>query len=233
MDLWVPKSSEPWGISVKVTLSLCSSKIEAAVEAARAAFPGWSSRSPQERSQVLHRLADLLELSLEDLAQAESKDQGESRWRVWRDHSAGLFLFLLPGSLSEQGLECSCLLPNALWKGNPLLRCMIHSLLPVCQVVSCFLTVMDGTWHCFRVIPPGTIRLGGTYSFHSKGRGGKQNPPRPLKAEACSFRWLKRVTAEPKFRGQGNIYTLWWKELQRCMSKGMDLRREENVGLIM
>ncbi|KAF6364032.1 aldehyde dehydrogenase 8 family member A1 [Rhinolophus ferrumequinum] len=53
-------------------------EIEAAVEAARAAFPGWSSRSPQERSQVLHRLADLLELSLEDLAQAESKDQGKT-----------------------------------------------------------------------------------------------------------------------------------------------------------
>uniref|UniRef100_A0A4X1V9Z7 Aldehyde dehydrogenase domain-containing protein n=1 Tax=Sus scrofa TaxID=9823 RepID=A0A4X1V9Z7_PIG len=53
-------------------------EIEAAVEAARAAFPGWSSRSPQERSQVLHRLADLLEESLEELAQAESKDQGKT-----------------------------------------------------------------------------------------------------------------------------------------------------------
>lgn len=109
IDLWVPESSDAWGISVKATLSpLCSSKIEAAVEAARAAFPGWSSRSPQERSQVLHRLADLLEMSLEDLAQAESKDQGESRWRVWRAHSAGLFLFLLPGSLSQsQGLSAA------------------------------------------------------------------------------------------------------------------------------
>ncbi|XP_059256751.1 2-aminomuconic semialdehyde dehydrogenase isoform X6 [Mustela nigripes] len=58
-------------------------EIEAAVEAARAAFPGWSARSPQERSQVLHRLADLLEQSLEELAQAESRDQGDevSGWR--------------------------------------------------------------------------------------------------------------------------------------------------------
>lgn len=47
------------------------------MEAARAAFPGWAARSPQERSQVLHRLADLLEQSLEELAQAESRDQGE------------------------------------------------------------------------------------------------------------------------------------------------------------
>ena len=60
-----------------MTSSVCSCKVEAAVEAARAAFPGWSSRSPQERSQVLQRLADLLEQSLEELAQAESKDQGE------------------------------------------------------------------------------------------------------------------------------------------------------------
>ncbi|XP_047415721.1 2-aminomuconic semialdehyde dehydrogenase isoform X2 [Sciurus carolinensis] len=50
-------------------------EIEAAVEAAREAFPSWSSCSPHERSQVLNRLADLLEQSLEDLAQAESKDQ--------------------------------------------------------------------------------------------------------------------------------------------------------------
>ncbi|XP_029800552.1 2-aminomuconic semialdehyde dehydrogenase isoform X2 [Suricata suricatta] len=53
-------------------------EIQAAVEAARAAFPGWSARSAQERSQVLHRLADLLEKSLEDLAQAESRDQGKT-----------------------------------------------------------------------------------------------------------------------------------------------------------
>ncbi|XP_049731589.1 2-aminomuconic semialdehyde dehydrogenase isoform X3 [Elephas maximus indicus] len=53
-------------------------EIEAAVEAAREAFPGWSARSPQERSQVLTRLADLLEQSLEEFAQAESKDQGKT-----------------------------------------------------------------------------------------------------------------------------------------------------------
>ncbi|XP_049643998.1 2-aminomuconic semialdehyde dehydrogenase [Suncus etruscus] len=53
-------------------------EVEAAVAAARAAFPAWSSRSPQERSQVLHRLADFLEQSLEEFAQAESKDQGKT-----------------------------------------------------------------------------------------------------------------------------------------------------------
>ncbi|XP_006834707.1 PREDICTED: aldehyde dehydrogenase family 8 member A1 isoform X3 [Chrysochloris asiatica] len=53
-------------------------EIEAAVEAARDAFPGWSARSPQERSQVLTQLADLLEESLEEFAQAEAKDQGKT-----------------------------------------------------------------------------------------------------------------------------------------------------------
>ncbi|XP_052025434.1 2-aminomuconic semialdehyde dehydrogenase [Apodemus sylvaticus] len=53
-------------------------EIEAAVVAAREAFPAWSSRSPQERSLVLNRLADVLEQSLEELAQAESKDQGKT-----------------------------------------------------------------------------------------------------------------------------------------------------------
>ncbi|XP_008072319.1 aldehyde dehydrogenase family 8 member A1 isoform X2 [Carlito syrichta] len=53
-------------------------EIQAAVEAARKAFPGWSSQSPQERSRVLHQVADVLEQSLEELAQAESKDQGKT-----------------------------------------------------------------------------------------------------------------------------------------------------------
>lgn len=56
------------------------------MEAAREAFPAWSSRSPQERSLVLNRLADLVEQSLEELAQAESKDQGEGG--PWQDLSA-------------------------------------------------------------------------------------------------------------------------------------------------
>ncbi|XP_038626663.1 2-aminomuconic semialdehyde dehydrogenase isoform X2 [Tachyglossus aculeatus] len=50
-------------------------EVEAAVLAAKDAFPAWSSKSPQERAQILNKLADLLEQSLEDFAQAESRDQ--------------------------------------------------------------------------------------------------------------------------------------------------------------
>ncbi|XP_020635374.3 2-aminomuconic semialdehyde dehydrogenase isoform X2 [Pogona vitticeps] len=50
-------------------------EIDAAVKAAQNAFPGWSSKSPQERAKLLSKLADLIEDDLELFAQAESKDQ--------------------------------------------------------------------------------------------------------------------------------------------------------------
>ncbi|XP_010290906.1 PREDICTED: aldehyde dehydrogenase family 8 member A1 isoform X3 [Phaethon lepturus] len=53
-------------------------EVEAAVKAAKAAFPFWSSKSPFERSQILNKLADLIEHDLEAFAQAESKDQGKT-----------------------------------------------------------------------------------------------------------------------------------------------------------
>ncbi|XP_010141034.1 PREDICTED: aldehyde dehydrogenase family 8 member A1 isoform X2 [Buceros rhinoceros silvestris] len=53
-------------------------EVEAAVKAAKAAFPIWSSKSPLERSRILNKLADLIEHDLEEFAQAESKDQGKT-----------------------------------------------------------------------------------------------------------------------------------------------------------
>ncbi|XP_005425712.1 2-aminomuconic semialdehyde dehydrogenase isoform X2 [Geospiza fortis] len=53
-------------------------EVEAAVKAAKDAFPIWSSKSPLERSQILNKLADLIEHDLEEFAQAESKDQGKT-----------------------------------------------------------------------------------------------------------------------------------------------------------
>ncbi|XP_060712996.1 2-aminomuconic semialdehyde dehydrogenase isoform X2 [Hemiscyllium ocellatum] len=50
-------------------------EVDAAVKAAKDAFPAWSAKSPLQRSQVLHKLADLIEAHLEEFAQAESKDQ--------------------------------------------------------------------------------------------------------------------------------------------------------------
>ncbi|XP_008295227.1 2-aminomuconic semialdehyde dehydrogenase [Stegastes partitus] len=53
-------------------------EVDAAVAAAKQAFPDWSSRSPEQRAQVLNKLADLMEQNLEKLAQAESRDQGKT-----------------------------------------------------------------------------------------------------------------------------------------------------------
>ncbi|KAL0967116.1 hypothetical protein UPYG_G00247980 [Umbra pygmaea] len=53
-------------------------EVEDAVEAAKAAFPNWSTRSPEERGQVINKLADLIESHLEEFAQAESRDQGKT-----------------------------------------------------------------------------------------------------------------------------------------------------------
>ncbi|CAI5770144.1 2-aminomuconic semialdehyde dehydrogenase [Podarcis lilfordi] len=53
-------------------------EVEAAVIAAQNAFPGWSAKSPQERSKIMSKLADLIEEDLESFAQAESKDQGKT-----------------------------------------------------------------------------------------------------------------------------------------------------------
>nr|XP_046228349.1 2-aminomuconic semialdehyde dehydrogenase isoform X1 [Scatophagus argus] len=56
----------------------CEEEVEAAVAAAKDAFPGWSGRSPEQRAQVLNKLADLMEARLEEFAQAESRDQGKT-----------------------------------------------------------------------------------------------------------------------------------------------------------
>lgn len=54
-----------------------SEDLELAVEAAEAAFEGWSKMSIDKRSRILLRLADLIEENLEDLAEAESRDNGK------------------------------------------------------------------------------------------------------------------------------------------------------------
>lgn len=51
--------------------------VELAVEAARAAFPGWSKTSAEGRHDILVRLAGLIERDLDALARAESIDNGK------------------------------------------------------------------------------------------------------------------------------------------------------------
>ncbi len=51
-------------------------EVDLAVGAAKAAFPGWSGTPPVERARILHRIADLVEARLEELAIVETTDNG-------------------------------------------------------------------------------------------------------------------------------------------------------------
>jgi aminomuconate-semialdehyde/2-hydroxymuconate-6-semialdehyde dehydrogenase len=53
--------------------------VDAAVDAAARAFKQWSSASIEERSRVLHNIANGIESHLEELALAESVDNGKPR----------------------------------------------------------------------------------------------------------------------------------------------------------
>jgi aminomuconate-semialdehyde/2-hydroxymuconate-6-semialdehyde dehydrogenase len=54
-----------------------ASDVNDAVLAATKAFQQWSKTTPQQRSQYMLRIADMIESRLEEFAQAESRDQGK------------------------------------------------------------------------------------------------------------------------------------------------------------
>ncbi|MBO6515549.1 MAG: aldehyde dehydrogenase [Bacteroidia bacterium] len=54
--------------------------VEQAVSAAKEAYPKWSSMRTEKRSKILQRLSDLIEQNLDELALAESKDNGKPVW---------------------------------------------------------------------------------------------------------------------------------------------------------
>lgn len=54
--------------------------VEQAVLAAQKAFPAWSATSIDERSRIMSKIADLIELNLDRLAEAESLDNGKPVW---------------------------------------------------------------------------------------------------------------------------------------------------------
>ena len=57
-----------------------ASDVDAAVAAAKRAFPKWSATSVGERSRVLYRIAELVDAKKRELAEAESRDQGKPVW---------------------------------------------------------------------------------------------------------------------------------------------------------
>ncbi|MEP6479373.1 MAG: aldehyde dehydrogenase [Rhodoglobus sp.] len=63
-----------------------AAEVDQAVNAARAAFPGWAALGPQARGAILHRIADLVEQNLETLANLETLDNGA----LLRSHLRGV-----------------------------------------------------------------------------------------------------------------------------------------------
>lgn len=54
--------------------------VQQAVDAAKAAFPSWAATTAEKRSQIMLKVASLIEEKLEELALAESTDNGKPVW---------------------------------------------------------------------------------------------------------------------------------------------------------
>ncbi len=76
IDLYEPASGQVYG---QVPDS-DQSDVAVAFQAASDAFPSWSALSIDERSRYLHKIADLIDDNLDDLAAAESRDNGKPLW---------------------------------------------------------------------------------------------------------------------------------------------------------
>jgi aminobutyraldehyde dehydrogenase len=73
MDVIAPATGE-----VIASVPRCSAEdVDRAVAAARAVWPAWSEKTPKDRSELLHRLADVMEEHAEELAQLESLNVGK------------------------------------------------------------------------------------------------------------------------------------------------------------
>lgn len=60
--------------------------VDAAVAAARKAFPAWAAMAPSERAAILRKVADGVEARVEDLANVETRDNGA----LLRSHLRGV-----------------------------------------------------------------------------------------------------------------------------------------------
>ncbi|XP_074656211.1 2-aminomuconic semialdehyde dehydrogenase-like [Tubulanus polymorphus] len=73
IDSFDPSTGRVWAkIPNSTETEVCQ-----AVNAAKSAFKGWSGKPPQERSQILLQIANVLESKLDEFARFESRDQGK------------------------------------------------------------------------------------------------------------------------------------------------------------
>src|SRR5436305_2830336 len=73
MEVIAPATGE-----VVASVPRCSAEdVGRAVAAAREAWPAWSEKTPKDRSELLHRMADVMDEHAEELAQLESLNVGK------------------------------------------------------------------------------------------------------------------------------------------------------------
>ncbi|WIX77851.1 aldehyde dehydrogenase family protein [Amycolatopsis carbonis] len=79
--------------------------VDAAVAAARAAFPKWAATRPEERSLLLHRLADWIEANAERLAAIDTMDIGRTIFETPLDHriAVGQYRFFASAAVTHDG----------------------------------------------------------------------------------------------------------------------------------
>ena len=74
---YIPNSNPATGEQYSLTPDSDSQDVDAAVAAAQAAFPKWSTTPAEERFRILNRIAELIDQNLDALALAETNDNGK------------------------------------------------------------------------------------------------------------------------------------------------------------
>ncbi len=77
---WIENVNPATGDVVSLIARSRAEDVELAVQAAHAAFPAWSAMPAKGRSEILLRISEKVKLHLEDLALAETNDQGKPLW---------------------------------------------------------------------------------------------------------------------------------------------------------
>src|SRR5918911_3694214 len=65
------------GETIEQVPNMSAEEVDEAVERAKQALPDWLDATPKERSELLHKLADVIEDNAEELAQVESRNVGK------------------------------------------------------------------------------------------------------------------------------------------------------------
>src|SRR5438034_7719139 len=65
------------GESIAQVPNVAAGEVDEAVERAKKALPEWLDATPKERSELLHKLADVIDENAEELAQIESRNVGK------------------------------------------------------------------------------------------------------------------------------------------------------------